>query len=258
MNTDRHDRARELRATPAPELLFEGGTVWTGVTGPDGTHGTDGAVRRTDALAVAGGHVVALGDDARRLATAATARIDLDGGTLLPGFGDGHAHPVFGGTESLFAPVRDLPSIEAITKAVGQWAAAHPGEPWVRGEGYDPALTPNGEFDARWLDAVVPDRPVVLRAIDYHTAWVNTRALEIAGITAATPDPADGIIGRRPDGTVSGTLREWGAWRLVYDLLPPLTRTQQVTATRVAAERLAACGIVWVQDAWVEPATLDA
>jgi predicted amidohydrolase YtcJ len=93
--------------------------------------------------------------------------------------------------------------------------------------------------------------------MDYHTAWVNTKALELAGITSDTPQPLDGDITMRENGTPMGTLREWGAWRMVYDLLPPLTTEQRVAAVRAASAAFAEGGVTWAQDAWVEPDTLE-
>jgi predicted amidohydrolase YtcJ len=174
--------------------------------------------------------------------------VDLEGGFLLPGFGDGHAHPMKAGVASLFAPIAEQTSIAGVQKVVAEWAADHPDVDWIRGEGYDPALAPSGVFDRAWLDEVVPDRPVMLRASDYHTAWVNSKALELAGIDEHTPDPPRGVIERAP----LGTLREWGAWRLVDSQLPALTQAQRRTAARWAVDQLASHGIAFVQDAWVE------
>jgi predicted amidohydrolase YtcJ len=235
-------------AGPA-DLVFLG-NAWTaarGQTRPEVTH----------AVAVAGGRIVAVGDAAAALAAGAAEVVEVQDGLLLPGFGDGHAHPVFAGLEEVFAPVRGRADVAGIVDAVGRWAADHPDEPWVRGGGYDPTLAPDGRFDARWLDAAVPDRPVFLQAADYHTAWVNTAALDRAGIDADTPDPHDGQIVRRPDGRPLGTLREWGAWGPVHDLLPPLTEQQRAAALRTASTAYAGSGVTWVQDAWVEPDTLD-
>ena len=79
---------------------------------------------------------------------------------MLPGFGDGHAHPVFGGTDTLFAPVRGPEKLEQLLEAIKTWADENPDAPWVRGEGYDPSLAPRGEFDAAWLDEIVPKCPL--------------------------------------------------------------------------------------------------
>ena len=118
-------------------------------------------------------------------------------------------------------------------------------------------LATDGLFDARWLDAAVPDRPVVLRAWDYHTAWCNSVALDRAGITADTPDPVLGEIPRREDGSVLGTLREWGAVDLMTAVMPQRDEDVRVAALGTAADYYLARGVTWVQDAWVEPADVD-
>ncbi|GAA3737679.1 hypothetical protein HDA32_005402 [Spinactinospora alkalitolerans] len=222
--------------------VWTGGTVWTGKDSEE-----------THALAASGGRITALGDEAAALAGAAAEVVDLDGGLLLAAFGDGHAHPVFGGLELQGPPIRDLETPELVAASVGRWAAEHPDAEWIVGGSYDPSIAERGEFDARWLDAVVPDRPVVLRAYDYHTAWVNTEAMRRAGITADTPDPENGAIVRRPDGTPMGTLREWGAVDLVLDLVEPKSLDDRVRALTDAGRRYAACGLTWFQDAWVDP-----
>ena len=107
-------------------------------------------------------------------------------------------------------------------------------------------------FHAAWLDAYVPDRPVILRASDFHTAWVNSEALRRAGYDARTPQPHDGDIVRGPDGVPVGTLREWGAWRPVLDLAPATTAQESLDALAAATAGFAAAGLAWVQDAWVE------
>jgi predicted amidohydrolase YtcJ len=223
--------------------LFSGGTIWTGSAD-------------TDALLVVDGVIRAVGDQARTLAsqTAAVDRVDLDGGFLMPSFGDGHAHPLYGGLESVGPAVRGCTSVDEIVLSVKQFAAENPGEEWIVGASYDGSLAPDGLFDSRWLDAAVPDRPVVLRAWDYHTVWCNSVAIERAGITADTPDPVLGEIPHRADGSVLGTLREWGATDLVSAVMPARDETQRVSALGTAADYFLARGVTWVQDAWVEPA----
>jgi predicted amidohydrolase YtcJ len=220
--------------------LFTGGVVWTGDTD-------------TDAVLVVDGVVTALGDDARTQG-AQSETVDLAGGFLMPSFGDGHAHPLYGGLEAVGPAVRPCTSVDEIVLAVKQYAEEHPDEEWIVGASYDGSLAPGGLFDARWLDAAVPDRPVVLRAWDYHTVWCNTAALERAGITADTPDPVLGEIPRRDDGSVLGTLREWGATDLVMAVMPPRDEQVRIAALDTAADYYLARGVTWVQDAWVEPA----
>lgn len=222
--------------------LFYGGAIWTPTT-------------TTDALLVADGVVRAVGDDA--LASTVDQKIDLEGGFLMPSFGDGHAHPLFGGLESAGPAVRSCRSVDEIVAAVKEFADAHPDEDWIVGASYDGSLAPDGLFDARWLDAAVPDRPVVLRAWDYHTLWVNSEALRRAGITADTPEPVLGEIPRREDGSPLGTLREWGATDLVTAVMPVRDEAVRIAALGTAADYYLARGVTWVQDAWVEPAELD-
>jgi len=222
--------------------LFTAGTVWTG------------AGSESDALLVVDGTVRALGGRAREAAAGiGCEQVDLEGGFLMPSFGDGHSHPLYGGLEAVGPAVRGCGSVEEILAAVKKYADAHPEEEWIVGASYDGSLAPGGLFDARWLDSVVPDRPVALRAWDYHTMWVNTAALERAGITPDTPDPVLGEIPHRPDGSVLGTLREWGATDLVMAVIPARDERQRIGALGTAADYFLARGVTWAQDAWVEP-----
>lgn len=231
-----------------PITRIENVLVWTGVRAEDG-------YVESDAVAFDEGGILALGDAAR--AFAAEVVIDGAGAFVSSAFRDGHVHAIPGGFEQAIAPVRGHSTPQEIAAAVGRWAADHPEVEWVRGEGFDHTLAPEGIFLAAWLDAEVPDRPVVLRATDYHTVWVNSEALRRAGYTADTPQPHDGEIVRDGNGAPVGTLREWGAWRPVYDLLPPMTREQALEALTLTSAGFTAAGIAWVQDAWVEPHDVD-
>jgi predicted amidohydrolase YtcJ len=230
------------------DIVFTGGTVRTG--------NVDAPVH--DALAVTGGRISALGTEALAARGPRTAVVDLTGGALLPAFGDGHVHPVLGGLGLRGVPVRGCSSVEEIVAAVRLWADTHPEAEWITGDGFDPWLAPDGRFDADWLDAAVPDRPVLLRTSDHHTAWVNGEALRRAGYTAATPDPAGGQIVRRDgSGAPLGTLREFGALNPVLSLAPTPSHEEQVDALREATDRFAAAGVTWVQDALVLPHHAD-
>ncbi|MBI1352171.1 MAG: amidohydrolase family protein [Actinomycetales bacterium] len=228
---------------------IENATVWTPAESGEG-------YVEYSAVAFDQSGILAVGDEA--MSHAAENVIDAQGAFVCPGFRDGHAHPIPGGFETLIAPVRGHATPQAIAAAVGTWARDHSDVEWIRGEGFDHTLAPGGIFHAAWLDAEVPDRPVVLRATDYHTVWVNSEALRRAGFTSTTPQPHDGEIVRDESGAPVGTLREWGAWRPVYDLLPPKTHDQVVASIATASEAFASTGVTWVQDAWVEPEDVDA
>jgi predicted amidohydrolase YtcJ len=228
--------------------LFRNGTVWAGASEP--TFG---------ALLVDDGVIAAVGETALALAAESpgTLEVDLDGGFLMPSFGDGHAHPLLGGLEYVGPAVRPCTSVAEIVDEVRAYADAHPDEEWIVGASYDGSLADGGLFDARWLDEAVPDRPVALRAWDYHTMWVNSVALQRAGITADTPDPVLGEIPRRTDGSVLGTLREWGAVDLITAVMPERDEDVRVAALGTAADYYLARGVTWVQDAWAEPGDVD-
>jgi hypothetical protein len=181
---------------------------------------------RAEALAVAGGKIVYVGTSRRALRRrgGATRVVDLGGRMVLPAFQDSHIHLVMGGLESLSCNVAELDTKEAVYARIREYAAAHPDRPWVTGGGWALPLFPQANPRKEDLDAVVPDRPAVLDAADGHSAWVNSRALALAGITRDTPDPAGGRIERDPrTGEPTGTLRESAAGlveRLVPDLGP--------------------------------------
>src|SRR5690625_3074657 len=233
--------------------LFHNGTIWLGAE-----------AEPAESLLVRQGVIAAIGTDEvdRHLETLSSDQdsiehVDLDGGFLMPSFGDGHAHPIFGGMEAEGPQVRACSSVDEIVAEVRRYAAAHPDEKWITGASYDGSLVAGGLFDARWLDEAVSDRPVVLRAWDYHTVWCNSRALELAGITAETPEPEIGDIPRREDGSPLGTLREWGAVDLIDAVRPPQEESVRLRALERAADYYRRRGVTWVQDAWAEHAAVD-
>ena len=154
--------------------------------------------------------------------------VDLAGGLLSPGFVDAHVHPIQGGLERLRCDLSEHSTREEYLDAIAAYAAANPDVAWILGGGWAMPAFPGGNPTAADLDAVVPGRPVFLPNRDHHGAWVNSRALEIAGVDRETPDPPDGRIERDADGHPSGTLHE-GATALVSRHLPRTTRARTTT-----------------------------
>jgi len=204
----------------------------------------------TDALLIQDGRVLALGSDA--LSASADQTIDLAGSFVMPAFADGHAHPLFAGRESQGPKVNGLQSVAEIVAEVKRFADANPNSKWIIGGAYEAAIVERGDFDAHWLDEVVSDRPVVLHAVDHHTIWVNSKALEIAGITSMTQDPDGGTIARRDDGSPKGTLREPAAMDLITKLAPERTLQDELDAITWASDQNLAAGVTCSMDAWVE------
>ena len=179
--------------------------------------------------------------------------VGLNGAFVMPAFADGHAHPLFAGREMLGPQVNGLQNVAEIVTEVARFAKANPDEEWIIGGAYEAAIIEQGDFDARWLDEVVSDRPVVLHAVDHHTIWVNSKALELSGITTSTNNPDGGTIARRDDGSPKGTLREPSAIGLVTEKAPPRTMKNEVKALALACDALLNVGITSAVDAWIEP-----
>jgi len=204
----------------------------------------------SDALLIQDSRVLALGADALSADTDQT--IDLAGAFVMPAFADGHAHPLFAGREAQGPKVNGLQSVAEIVAEVKRFADANPNSKWIIGGAYEAAVVERGDFDAHWLDEAVSDRPVVLQAVDHHTVWVNSKALEIAGITSAIKDPDGGTIARRDDGSPKGTLREPAAIDLITKLAPERTLQDELDAVAWASEQNLAAGVTCSMDAWVE------
>ncbi|HEY2249441.1 MAG TPA: amidohydrolase [Planctomycetaceae bacterium] len=167
---------------------------------------------------------------------------------LLPGFHDAHVHLVGGGIELGQCNLRDTTTVDQVIAAVRQYAERQPGKKWIRGGGWP--LTMKGEAPHKsLLDGVVSDRPVILDAADGHSSWANSRALEAAGITKETHDPARGRIERDPEtGEPTGILRE-AATRLVIERAPPDTHGEFVDGLRRGLKLANRFGITSVQEA---------
>jgi predicted amidohydrolase YtcJ len=176
--------------------------------------------------------------------------VDASGGLVAPGFVDAHVHAVQGGLERLRCDLTEGETREDYLALVRAYADAHPDAPWILGGGWAMAAFPGGTPTAADLDAVVPDRPVFLPNRDHHGAWVNSRALELAGVDRHTPDPADGRFERDADGRPTGTLHE-GAMALVSRLVPPTTEAEYYAALLEGQRYLHAFGVTGWQDAIV-------
>ncbi|MGW0587214.1 amidohydrolase [Streptosporangium sp. NPDC002607] len=231
--------------TAPADLVLRGGPV----------HTLEPAAPTATAVAVRAGRIIAVGEDpdVRPLIGAATEVVDLAGRALLPGFQDAHVHPVLAGLTMIRCDLHDAEDADEAVAAVRAYAEANPEAEWISGGGWSMEWFPGGTPSRHLLDAVVPDRPVHLINRDGHGAWVNTRALELCGVDAGTPDPVDGRIEREADGTPQGTLHE-GASHLVARHVPEPTADMMLAALRAGQRRLHSVGVTAWQDAMVDPA----
>lgn len=207
---------------------------------------------RGHAVAVSGDRILAVlpEPDASALIDERTRVVDLGGALLSPGFQDAHVHPVSAGVELLMCNLAEATDAADAVARVKAYADANPDEAWIQGGGWSMDHFPRGAPVRALLDAVVPDRPVVLMSRDHHSTWANTAAITAAGIDASTPDPADGRVERESDGTPAGTFHE-GASGLFDHVRPPIGADLAYAGLLRAQEELLALGITGWQDAWV-------
>jgi len=215
---------------------------------------------RVEALAVTAGKIVFAGatDKALRLRGDTTRVVDLGGRMVLPAFQDSHIHLVTGGVELGLCDLNGLRTKREVLAKVKDYAASHADLAWIVGGGWDLPLFPQANPRKEDLDAVVPDRPAVMDSADGHSAWVNSRALALAGITGNTPDPAGGRIERDPKtGAPTGTLRESAAG-LVEKFLPETGPADYIKGLKAGLALANRFGIASIVEASAGPEILDA
>jgi len=235
-------RAAAIADDGPADLVLTGGAITT----------VDPARSTAEAIAIRFGRIVAIGpaSTATQLVGPRTRVIDLKGRTVVPGFGDSHIHAVSAGVGMRQCDLRAARGQEGYADIVGRYAEAHPDLPWIVGDGWYMADFPGGNPTRQLLDSVVPDRPVYLESRDGHSLWVNSKALELAGVTKDTPDPRDGVIIREADGSPAGTLHE-GAGDLIGRLLPENTPEDLIAGLDAAQRYLHSLGLTQWQEAIV-------
>lgn len=176
--------------------------------------------------------------------------IDLRGALLSPGFQDAHIHAVGGGVELLQCDLSGTGTAEEAVDAVRAYAETNPDEEWILGGGWSMDCFPGGNPTRDLLDAAAPGRPVLLASRDHHSIWASTEAIERAGVTSETADPADGVIIREADGHPAGTFHE-GAGELFNTARPVTGEDLRYRGLLRAQEELIALGITGWQDAMV-------
>jgi predicted amidohydrolase YtcJ len=203
--------------------------------------------RPVAAVAVSRGAIVALGSDqdVREMAGATTKVIDLGGRCVVPGLIDAHVHLSWFGLSLLRVRLDGATSLSECLQRVAQTLAAglQPGQ-WLLGSGWNHNDWTEARFPDRLaLDSVAPANPVILTRKDGHSIWVNTRALSMAGVSAASADPAGGTIDRDPaTGEPTGILRE-NAMDLIERIVPDPGPAELEQALLLAQEQALAAGL---------------
>jgi predicted amidohydrolase YtcJ len=206
-----------------------------------------------EAIAIRHDKVVAVGSskEIEPYRGRATKVIDAGNRLVLPGFTDCHIHFLDGSLSLQRVHLDDATDIPEIQRRVKAFADAHPNQPWVRGRGWTyPSVGTTNLPDKKYLDEVVPDRPVYLEAFDGHTWWANSKALQLAGITRETPNPPGGEFVRDPKtGEATGAIKEDAADAVMMRTIPPPSHEETLAAYRAGFKEANRAGLVRVHGA---------
>ena len=198
---------------PSADLIVRHAKIWT----------VNPAQPEATAVAVLNGRIVAVGSDqtVERWRGSHTRVVDGGGKRLLPGFNDAHVHIFDGGVSLEAVQLNDAQSNAEFVRRIATYAAQSPKGEWIRGGEWDETKWSPAEFPTRQqIDSVTPDNPVAIDRYDGHSVLLNSRALALAGITRATPDPQGGVIVRDRNGEPTGALKD-AAEDMVYRVIPP-------------------------------------
>jgi hypothetical protein len=205
-------------------------------------------------MAIREGRIAFVGPDSGAAAYVgpSTRVIDLGGKLVLPGFIDSHCHPTSAYKYFYELSLNGFRTIPAYVEAIREFVMRHPEVPFVRGRGWSNTLFGKTGPHRSMLDAIIPSVPAVLSSEDGHSKWVNSKTLELAGITRSTPDPEGGVIERDPaTGEPTGTLREAAA-ELVAKIFPGYSADELAKGLEAYQAMALSFGITTAHDASVD------
>ncbi len=207
-----------------------------------------------EAIAVHGNKIIFVGteEDAKKLAGPTTDWRNYGNRLISPGFNDNHIHLFYAAASLNEVDLRDVTDLQIIRQRIRAYARKNP-TGWVIGQGWLYGAFPNGAPHKQYMDDLLPDRPALIWGYDGHSAWANSKALELAGINKDTPDPKDGVIARDPiTGDPTGMLKEDPAVNLVRNIIPPKDPEQKYQELKKGIQYLNAHGVTAAQDAGVD------
>ncbi|PWR74355.1 amidohydrolase [Methanospirillum lacunae] len=239
---------------PYADIVLLNGSVYTV------EQNTDWSDHPLEAIAIKGNTILSVNSsqDIQKFIGPKTRVQDLSGKMVLPGFIDSHIH--FGASAELTFGVNlsDCHSISEVQKLLADYNSDHPELDVIRGYGWNYFLFTESGPDKAIIDSVISDKPVILTSFDGHASWVNSKALEIADITAETPDPQGGKIEHDSNGQPTGVLRELAATNLVTIRVTPLSSKQIEDKLNVILPKAASYGITTADDAALTPEMIAA
>lgn len=215
---------------------------------------------KATAVAVSGDRIVWVGEekDSSAWTGKGTRIMDLHGAFVYPGLIESHAHILSLGSSRMMIDLVGTPDKQSIVSKVREKVAGTAKGGWIEGRGWDQNDWPEKVFpSAADLDAAAPDNPVVLRRVDGHAIWVNSKALSIAGIDAKTADPAGGRIVRDEKGNATGVLVDL-ATDLVEEKMKSLTLEETLQRVNLALQEALQKGVTMIHDAGSSSLDLDA
>jgi len=204
-----------------------------------------------EAMLVRGEEIIAVGEDdeVAGLADKGAQVIDLEKHFVMPGFNDAHVHIGGAGQDWVAVRLNGVQSVAELQKRLAAGVAGHKEGEWITGSGWDHTFWPEKKFPNRQqLDAVSPKNPVILTHISGHVAVANSLALQLAGISRSTADPAGGEIEKDAAGEPTGMLKEGAAIRLVESKIPAPSAERRRRGIELALADVAQHGVTSVQD----------
>ena len=238
-------RALRLRDDGPADLIVSAARIWTG----------DPARPWAEAVASRRGEIVSVGSTSEVAAHRGpkTRMVDRPDGFAMPGLIDAHVHLLMLGSSLEEVDLRDVASLDDVTRLIRERAEQTPEGGWVTGRNWDQSLWPGGEFPtSEVLDQASPDRPVWLRRVDGHAGWANSEAMRLAGVAADSESPSDGQIIRDDDGNPTGIFVD-GAMGLIGRVVPDLSSEDIRRRLLLAQEAALAAGLTGVHDAGIPP-----
>ena len=247
------DKTKQVSDASATVTIYRNGRIYT----------NDPAAPWAAALLVRGEEILAVGDDdeVSALADAGAQAVDLEKHFVMPGFNDAHVHLGGAGEDWIAVRLNGVKSVAELQKRLAESVAQHKDGEWIRGSGWDHTFWPDKRFPNRQqLDEVASKNPVILTHISGHVAVANSLALQLAGISKATANPAGGEIERDAAGEPTGMLKEGAAMGLVDSKIPPPSMEQRRRGIELALADVAQHGVTSVQDnsAWEDFLTFRA
>ncbi|HLK05625.1 MAG TPA: amidohydrolase [Candidatus Acidoferrum sp.] len=235
--------ASAQKGKPHIDRIFLNGNIWTG----------DDGHPRAEGLAISGDKIVAVGAKAeiKALANADTSMVDLHGRLVVPGFQDSHLH--FPGASVNEVDLHGAETLQEFQRRLAEFAKAHPNLPWITGQGWGYSAFPGQRVDKKYIDAVISDRPVYVTERDGHMGLANSKALEVSGVTSATPDPPNGHIMKEAGGQPTGEFKE-AAQSIIESHVPARTEEDLYQSLLQHMDEAAAAGLTAAQDAYTDMA----